>query len=166
MQTLIAQSADKTSKAISTRKQALVGVSEFASLEETPVKVLDYKPVARQLNEVTGGLNCNALDQVSIAAPFELLRDQAEAMTPSPEVRLVNLGQQSEFAARATWITNLFAAGGIKASDNDKAGKIACILLKAMRCYGVTGQLAICKTSSKARRGFEFRLILARGEPW
>jgi len=50
VQKLIVQSAAKTAKTVSTRKQPLVGVSEFASLEETPVKLLDYKPVAKQPN--------------------------------------------------------------------------------------------------------------------
>ena len=158
VQMLIAQSAAKTTKDISTRKQPLVGVSEFASLEDTPVKVLDYKPVAKQPNEVTGGLKCKALGQVSISAPFELLRDQAEAMTPAPEVRLVNLGQQSEFAARATWITNLLAAGGIKASDNDTAGKIACICSSD----AVYSEQAAATAKQLKADGFEFVYLAGR----
>jgi len=158
VQTLIAQSADKARKDISTRKQPLVGVSEFASLAETPVKVLDYKPIAKQANEVTGSLSCAVLDQVSIAAPFELLRDQAETMTPAPEVRLVNLGQQSEFAARATWITNLFAAGGIKASDIETAGKIACICSSD----AVYGEQAAATAKQLKADGFEFVYLAGR----
>ncbi len=126
VQQLIAESSAKTAAAVGKRKQAIIGVSEFASLEETPVKVLDFKPVESPATSV-GDLNCDRLTPVSISQPFETLRDQAETMNNPPVVQLVTLGGQADFAARATWISNLFAAGGIGVSNETKTSKIACI---------------------------------------
>jgi len=126
----IAQNATKTASATRSRKQVIVGVSEFASFEDTPVRTLDFKPVTRQLPADKGsgdGLGCDKLTAIVLSEPFETLRDKAQAVTPSPIVQLVTLGQQSDFSARATWASNLFAAGGIKTSTDRSGNKIACI---------------------------------------
>ncbi len=58
-----------------------------------------------------------------LAEPFEILRDAADAATKAagkrPRVFLANLGPLAEFGARASWISNLLAAGGIEAISND-----------------------------------------------
>jgi len=158
VQKLIAESSAKSSAAISKRKKAIVGVSEFASLEQTPVKVLDFKPVGKQSPTAAGSLNCARLGAVAISAPFEDLRDQAEAITPDPEIQLVPLGKPSEFAARATWITNLFAAGGIKAITSNTPAKIACICSSD----AVYGDQAAATAKHLKADGVEFVFVAGR----
>ncbi len=55
--------------------------------------------------------------------PFERLRDAADAATTAsgkrPRVFLANLATLAEFGARASWIANLLAAGGIDVISND-----------------------------------------------
>ncbi len=58
-----------------------------------------------------------------LAEPFEQLRDASDRMLAQtgarPRIFLANLGQLSEFTARATFAKNFFEAGGIEAVGND-----------------------------------------------
>src|SRR4029079_4985406 len=53
------------------------------------------------------------LSPVRGAAPFEALRDRAEAKAPRASVFFANLGSLAQFGPRAQFARNLFAAGGV-----------------------------------------------------
>ena len=99
---------------IASRRAALTGTSEFPNLDEAPVAVLLPAPSA-----VTAPQPPLALPSHRLAAPFEALRDAADAVAAQtgarPIVFLANLGPMADHSARSTWIRNLLAAGGIAA---------------------------------------------------
>lgn len=90
---------------LSTRRDAVTGVSEFADMHEA---TLDRAPWP----EVSIGLAT-----FRPADEFEQLRDAARGVEPT--VLLVNLGTAADYTARATFATNLLAAGGIGAIPSD-----------------------------------------------
>ncbi|MDO9458487.1 methylmalonyl-CoA mutase family protein [Nocardioides sp.] len=79
-------------KQVATRKRPLTGLSEFPHLAET-------------LPERDG----DGLGVASYGASFEALRDDP----PAAHVFLATLGTVAAHTARATFATNLFAAGGV-----------------------------------------------------
>ncbi len=102
---------DARNKDIATRRAPITGTSEFPNLDEAPVTVLLPAPATAA---ATSPL---ALPSHRLAAPFEALRDAADASAAKtgkrPAVFLANLGPMAEHSARSTWIRNLLAAGGI-----------------------------------------------------
>jgi methylmalonyl-CoA mutase len=103
---------------IATGKVALLGVSEFANLDEKlprPAPALnarDERPWPHRDAET-----------------FEALRTRAGASHPPPEALLVTLGSLSESRPRATFAAGFFAAGGIRTreSTKDETAPIACL---------------------------------------
>ncbi len=89
---------------VATRKRPITGVTEFPNLgEQLPVRQGAGDDVRRY------------------GAAFEALRD-APASTP---VHLATLGSVAQHTARATFATNLFAAGGIAVTADP--GRVACV---------------------------------------
>jgi methylmalonyl-CoA mutase len=113
IQAAVATVRDARAKDIATRRSALTGTSEFPNLDEAPVTVL--MPASAPVPDIAA----NALPSVRSAAPFEALRDAADALAGTTGKRqsvfLANLGPMAEHSARSTWIRNLLAAGGIGA---------------------------------------------------
>ena len=109
-------------KAVTRRKDALTGTSEFPNLAEAPVAVLDVTPVAAPAPGMTA-VSVEPLPSIRLAAPFETLRDMSDRILAQagtrPKVFLANLGPLAEFTARATFAKNFFEAGGIEAVTND-----------------------------------------------
>ena len=100
----------------------LTGASEFPNLHEADVAVLDAKPVAlAPYGEAK--FKFDALSPMRLAAPFEALRDQSDAMLKTtgarPKVFLANLGTAADFTARATFAKSFFETGGIEAVDTE-----------------------------------------------
>ena len=91
-----------------TRKEAVLGVSEFANLGE--------ETLPRSTTSFAGHRD---------AEPFEALRDRADAKTPI--VDLVTLGTPAEHAGRVGFAKGFFATGGMKAATGKQAAKVACI---------------------------------------
>jgi methylmalonyl-CoA mutase len=90
--TAIADVVTAREKLVATRKRPLTGLSEFPDLHET-------------LPERSG----DGLGVASYGASFEALRDDP----PGAHVFLATLGPVSAHTARATFATNLLAAGGV-----------------------------------------------------
>jgi len=102
--------------ALAKRKEPVLGVSEFANLDE--------KPLPRAGAHATGHRDAEA---------FEALRDRADALAAAgslPGVALVTLGPAAEHRARLGYAAAFFAVGGLRthttASTADKA-PIACL---------------------------------------
>jgi methylmalonyl-CoA mutase len=90
------------------RRDPLTGVSEYPNLEET---LPSRRPAPRVEPGPTG------LPRHRYAEQFEALRDRADTYTAKhgvrPTVFLATLGPVAAHTARASFATNLFAAGGI-----------------------------------------------------
>ena len=108
----LAASWDVRRKLLATRREPITGVSEFPSIDESPV----VREPARTV--VTGGL-----PRHRDAEDIEALRDRADAFAEAtghrPQVFLANLGPIATHTARSTWAKNFFEAGGIEAPGND-----------------------------------------------
>jgi methylmalonyl-CoA mutase len=123
-QTLIQRKVAATRAArqanIASRKEVMIGASEFANLHEAPVVVLDAAPIAPTPSR-RAAIKFDALSPLRLAAPFERLRDRSDQMVQAkgarPKVFLANLGTPADFSARAAFAKSLFAAGGIEAVD-------------------------------------------------
>ncbi len=120
LQKRIAGVREAREKQIATRKIALTGTSEFPNLAEAEETVLDVEPTfAPRPNDLVA----EPLPSVRLSEPLEVLRDRADQAATKlgarPAVFLANLGPLADYGARATWITNLFAAGGIDVIGSD-----------------------------------------------
>jgi methylmalonyl-CoA mutase len=102
------------------RVEPLTGVSEFPNLAEPPPAVaatLDGGGPAEDplpARPADGSFPLRRL-----AAPFEALRDAADAAPERPRIFLANLGPLATYTARAGYARNLFEAGGIAAVGED-----------------------------------------------
>ena len=107
---------------IAKRRDVLTGASEFPNLHEADVAVLDAKPIVLPpYGEAK--YKFDPLPPMRLAAPFEALRDESDAIMKTngqrPRIFLANLGTAADFTARATFAKNFFEAGGIEAVDNE-----------------------------------------------
>lgn len=120
LQKRIAGVREAREKQIATRKIALTGTSEFPKLAEAEETVLDVEPT---LASRPSDLVAEPLSSVRLSEPFEVLRDRADTAATKlgarPAVFLANLGPLADHGARATWTTNLLAAGGIDVIGSD-----------------------------------------------
>ena len=117
-QAAVADAAAKRAAAVAKRQRPIVGTSDFALPAERPVAVL--APVPAEPPAVVSA-KAPALTPHRLAAPFERLRDAADAFAidhgGGPRVLLVGLGARGERAARTGWIQGLLAAGGIGVTE-------------------------------------------------
>ena len=150
----IARVADARAKSIANGRVGLTGVSAFPMLADDGVKASPYAPVDPI---VKGGTSITPLTPQRLAEPFEALRDAADAHMAKtgklPQVFLATLGDLAMHAARATWIRNFLAAGGIEAIGSkplhtsadagkafaDSGASVACIC-SADKVYAELGE--------------------------
>jgi methylmalonyl-CoA mutase len=107
---------------IAGRKEVLTGATEFPTLHEVAVTVLNATPVAlAPYGEAK--FKFDALPPIRLAAPFERLRDRSDQILKDtgarPKVFLANLGTAADFTARATFAKSFFETGGIEAVDTE-----------------------------------------------
>lgn len=94
---------------IAKRKVPILGVSEFANLDEK----LPHAPPATP-HDASGPIGLPVHRE---AAEFEELRVRAESMASPPELPLFTIGTFAESRPRAGFATNFFAAGGIRTRE-------------------------------------------------
>jgi methylmalonyl-CoA mutase len=100
----IAETVARREREIATRRRPITGVTEFPNLgEQLPQRDGEPDPVRRY------------------GASFEALRDEPAARP----VHLATLGTVAQHTARATFATNLLAAGGIAVSA--EPGPVVCV---------------------------------------
>ncbi len=105
---------------IAKRKTGLIGVSEFPDLSPRSVEIdminaaSCAKPSPRTAMPGPDS-QCEPLPPWRMAGEFEVLRAKAAAMPVKPRVFLAVPGSPADYAARAGFARNLFAAGGIAA---------------------------------------------------
>ena len=116
----IARVADARGNDIAHGRKELTGVSAFPMLGDDGVKVSPYPPADMI---VKGGASVAPLAKRRFAAPFEALRDASDAFQKKtgkrPQVFLACLGDLAAHGARATWIRNFLAAGGVEAVSSE-----------------------------------------------
>lgn len=153
-------------KDIGRRKVPITGVSEFPLLEEIsaptadvvsppPGDGVDPAGLAALLPDFKSAPGDDTvaapLDWISVAAPFETLRDRAEAHLAAtgarPSIFLATLGPLAEHTARADFARNLFAAGGIEAKAAPVPPQSNSELAAAFRASGC--QIAVLCGSDK-----------------
>jgi methylmalonyl-CoA mutase len=109
VQDQIAAVAAERAKTIATGKFELTGVSAF------PLPGADGVTVAPRATPppMVGLQVVRPLSPVRLAAPYEALRDTADAAAVKPVVFLAALGAISDHTARSSWMKNYLASGGI-----------------------------------------------------
>lgn len=155
----IAQTAAKRAKLVASRKIPLVGVSEFPKADEAPARIPaaarpatgGAAPAAGEsfaaLVEAFGkgaGIGTEAgrrvgepLRPARIAEPFEAIRHANDAAATRPAAFLALVGPIARHGARAGFIRNLLAAGGL-ALPEAPADVAPSDVAKAFRASGAT----------------------------
>jgi methylmalonyl-CoA mutase len=132
---------------VAKRRDVLTGASEFPNLHDTEATVLDAKP-AELPPYGAAKFKFDPLPPMRLAAPFELLRDQSDAMLKRtgkrPRAFLANLGTAADFTARATFAKSFFETGGIEAVDSEGFSD-AGALTAAWKASGA-GLVCVCST--------------------
>jgi len=100
------------------RKAAIVGISEFANLDET---LPGREP--RSASAAAG--RAAGLPSHRDAEEFEALRTLADARKPAPEALLITLGTLAESRPRASFAAGFFAAGGIRSRESTTDANVA-----------------------------------------
>lgn len=148
-QAAVAKAAAARAAGVATRRRPIIGTSEFALPSERPVTVLAPAPAEPAVGPAVAATA--ALVPHRLAAPFERLRDAADAVAAPhggpPRLLIVGLGARADRAARTAWTKGVLAAGGIDAAtvDLDEAADAAAAAVAASRADGVT---AACLTGS------------------
>lgn len=138
-------------------------IGEIATRMDLPEPSTDgqlLEAVAKALTEGAGlvdiqasrkqlGVNdCQALKLSRLAAPFENLRDKAEAFRETqgnpPKVFLATLGPVAQHTARATFATNFYATGGFVSGG----GKQFDSLDDMISCFRISDAKVVCLCSS------------------
>ncbi|MBU6371389.1 MAG: methylmalonyl-CoA mutase [Alphaproteobacteria bacterium] len=128
-------------KAIATRRETITGVTDFPLLDErAPPLAPAVAPARRGEAPAPRGAvtTAKALAPIRWAAPFEALRDVADAQAKRPAVFFANLGPLAEFSARSNFAQNLFAAGGVAAFGADTPYADHAALAAAFKASGLT----------------------------
>jgi methylmalonyl-CoA mutase len=116
IQDKIARVAEAHAGDIAHGRVELTGVSAFPRLGDDGVRVDPHPPFDPVVN---GGTSVTPLTPRRLAAPFDALRDAADAdfarTGERTQVFLACLGDVAVHAARSTWTSNFLAAGGIEA---------------------------------------------------
>jgi methylmalonyl-CoA mutase len=144
VQEQIGKTADARDYALATGKIQLTGTSAFPKLGDDGVTV---QPWPKMPPVVPGELAITPLPVRRLAEPFEALRDAADAAAKAGEpmrVFLATMGPLSVCAARATWIRNFLAAGGIDVSDGPECHTSA----EVGTAFAVSGANVACLCSS------------------
>jgi methylmalonyl-CoA mutase len=107
---------------IAKRRDVLTGASEFPNLHESDIAVLDAEPIVLPAYG-EAKFKFDPLPPMRLAAPFERLRDQSDAIQKKtgkrPRIFLANLGTAADFTPRATFARSFFETGGIEAIDTE-----------------------------------------------
>jgi methylmalonyl-CoA mutase len=136
------------------RQDALTGVSQYPLLGERSIEAHPW-PAEPARNPL--------LEPMRLAAPFERLRDLADA-AGNPPVFLANLGSLAEFAPRAQFTANLLAAGGLTVLGAEQAYQDDAALADAFRASGARAA-CLCSTDSAyaAQAESTARALIAAG---
>jgi methylmalonyl-CoA mutase len=117
LQEQIGKSATAQAKDVARRKRPITGVSNHPMPREVLPEFTPHDP-PRHAKPVTDLIT--AVPWTRLSEPFEALRARGEA-AGSPSVFFANLGEVSQFAARAGFARNLLAVAGLSTPDSERA---------------------------------------------
>jgi methylmalonyl-CoA mutase len=141
----IARVADERAGNIAHGRIEMTGISAFPLLGDDGVKAAPHAPADPV---VKGGASVAPLAPRRFAEPFERLRDTADAHAARtgkrPQVFLACLGDLAVHSARATWMRNFLAAGGIEAITSEPLHASA----DAGKAFGASGAAVACICST------------------
>jgi len=140
----IAAAVKRREAEIAKRKRPITGLTEFPNLDE----VLPERTPTDEWDDVR-----------RYGASFEALRDEpAEA-----PVHLATLGTVAQHTARATFATNLLAAGGIRAAAGEHDGQRVVCLVGTDAAYDESG----AETAAQLRsNGAEWVIVAGKPRDW
>jgi methylmalonyl-CoA mutase len=145
IQRKVAATRAERESAVARGRDPLTGTSEFPDIHELPVTVLEPAP---RTGPAATPQQIEALPSIRLAEPFEALRDASDRVLAAtgarPKVFLANLGNPSDFTARATFTKNFFEAGGIEAVTNDGFANRA----NLVAAFANSGARLVCLCSS------------------
>ncbi|MEO6953123.1 MAG: methylmalonyl-CoA mutase family protein [Polyangia bacterium] len=136
-----ADSWERRRAKLATRKEAIVGVSEFANLTEAKLPRGVHASMGHRDAEV-----------------FEALRDRADALAVA-KVDLVALGPLAEHAGRVGFAKGFFAIAGLKAATGQQAARVVCLCGSDERYAEEAAHAAHALKAGGARR------VLLAGRP-
>lgn len=123
LQALVAEARTARQRAIATRRETITGVTDFPLLGAAAPE-FEARP---DTTAATGQFTA-----IRWAAPFEALRDRAEA-AGTPRVFFANLAALAEFAPRAQFARTFLAAGGVGSIGPEEAHATMETLIDAFR---------------------------------
>ena len=108
----------RRNKDLSTRRQGVIGVNEFPLLTDQPVDLeqvtpSDFAKPSPSIASTGPDSLCEPLTPWRAAEAYEHLRDRARQLSSPPVAIVATLGSARDHAARAGFIDNALAAGGI-----------------------------------------------------
>ena len=147
IQNMIAQTRAARLAAVAKRKDALTGVSDYPNLGEALLAVLE---VPRAVAPAPQAAQFETLPSIRLAEPFEALRDKSDAVLKKtgarPKVFLANLGEVSDFTARAIFAKNFYEAGGLETVGNDGSAPSSPLPMAAVKT-DIAAMMAAFKAS-------------------
>jgi methylmalonyl-CoA mutase len=170
LQKAVAAAAAALESSAARLKTLVTGVSAHPELAETRVDVVPGEP---KQPEFPGEAFGTPLVPMRVAAPFERLRDAADALPERPRVFLATIGATGRYAARVNFAREFFEAGGmgvVADSGASNAGDCA-------RRFAASGASMACLCGSDedygenaapfgaALRGAGARYLLLAGKP-
>lgn len=159
IQAMAAKTAEARARAIATSQAELTGVNAYPSIALTPDIAMPH-PVPDEITDPA--ITVEHLPLRALSAPFDRLRRAADAhfdqTAARPAVFLATLGKTADFAARAAFARNFFAAAGIEviskgACDSAEAAENAFIDSKArLACICSSDEIYAKLAEETARR--------------
>jgi methylmalonyl-CoA mutase len=133
LQEMVSTARTARERAIATRRETITGVTDYPLLgADLPAVEAPTYTSAKPAPKVLDTEAIAPLSSIRWAAPFEALRDRAEA-AGAPRVFFANLATLSEFGPRAQFARNVLASGGVGSIGPEEAHATMETLIDAFR---------------------------------
>jgi len=118
IQDAVNSSAEARFKALSNRKEILVGTNQYPNLNETMVDKLQVNLLDECIGNEVEGAPLKKLNKSRLAEPFNDLRLATEKSGKRPKVFMLTIGNLAMRLARSQFSGNFFACAGYEIIDN------------------------------------------------
>ncbi len=118
----------------------------FSAIKEAFAEGAELAEIVASVPRASNPITVEKIARTRLAEPFEALRETAER-SPSgtpPVIYLACLGPLAQFTARATWVNNAFAAGGIASAGAEQAENLEALVSD----FKASGATIACLVSS------------------
>ena len=121
-QTAVRTSASALARDVARLKAPITGVTAHPALNEAAIETRPGMPVAVTF---PGERFAPPLEPLRVSAPFEALRDAAEALPERPRLFLAAIGSPAAHSRRVAFARDLFETGGVAALADSGAAEAA-----------------------------------------